>query len=130
MRGNIPAIFGPNSLVLRFPATYNRAKEACQAPGPVAQIDAALKQLTGKSWNLKFEILPSAAAGTEGPSGSDRPLSAPPARKNPREEAEKVPLVRRVLDVLGGQIVRADDGFAEGGKPAVATPAGSGPEER
>jgi len=129
-RANLPAFSGPNSLVLRFPGEYNKAKESCQAPGNVAKLDEVLKKLTGKSWLLKFEILPSAAAGATGPSSPDRTSSAPRPRKNPREEAEKVPLVRRVLE-LGGQIVRADEGFAEGAtKPAAAaTTNGAGAEE-
>jgi hypothetical protein len=35
------------------------------------------------------------------------------SRRNPREDAEKEPLVKRALDVLGAQIVRVDDGFGE-----------------
>ena len=31
----------------------------------------------------------------------------------PKEEAEKVPLVKRSLDILGATIQRVDDGFAQ-----------------
>jgi hypothetical protein len=104
----MPAITGPNTLVLRFPLAYNKAQEYSQRQA--GKVEQTLQRLTGRPWTLRIE----AAGGTKGtePAGSVS-TPTPPAqpRVNPKEEAEKIPLVRRALDVLEGQIIRADENF-------------------
>lgn len=104
----MPAITGPNTLVLRFPLAYNKAQEYSQRQA--GKVEQTLQRLTGRPWTLRIE----AAGGTKGaePAGTVS-TPAPPAqpRVNPKEEAEKIPLVRRALDVLEGQIIRADENF-------------------
>jgi DNA polymerase-3 subunit gamma/tau len=102
-RGGAPAIFAPNNLVLHFPIDYNGAKEL---------VEAALLELTGQPWMLRIEGLSDAASvAAEGTAASSLfPMEARP-RRNPREEAEKLPLVRRAIDVLGATLQRVDEGF-------------------
>jgi DNA polymerase-3 subunit gamma/tau len=107
-KAGIPAIFGPNTLVLRFPPEYNAAREYCQEPGRVARLEEAVQKRTGQRWLLRVDASSSSAA----PPPVEPPRTMPPRpRRNPREEAEKEPLIKRALDVLGAQIVRVDDGF-------------------
>jgi DNA polymerase III subunit gamma/tau len=130
-RGGIPAIIAPNGLVLRFPLEYNVAKEHCQEPSCSAQVEAVLRELTGQPWVLKVESLVAATApggthrGGSAPDDSHGPGSAAVAvtRRNAREEAEKLPLVQRAIDVLGASLQRVDEGF--GMVPSVA----ANPEE-
>jgi len=125
-RGGIPAIFAPNTLVLRFPKEYNQAKEHCQDATCSATVETALRELTGQPWVLRVEgladatIAPSTALGDSpiAPSPAATP-SASGGRRNAREEAEKLPLVKRALDVLGAAMQRVDDGF---GVPPNARP--------
>jgi DNA polymerase-3 subunit gamma/tau len=121
-RGGIPAISAPNGLVLRFPVEYNMAKEHCQEPSCVAQVEAALRERTGQPWVLQIESLNGATNGVAAPApnghGSSPPAAVAP-RRNAREEVEKLPLVKRAVDVLGAAVQRLDDGF---GMPS-ATPA-------
>ena len=71
-RGGIPAISAPNRLVFRFPSEYNGAKEHCQDPSCVAQVEAALRELTGQPWVLRVESLTAATApGETKPKGPD-----------------------------------------------------------
>ncbi len=42
---------------------------------------------------------------------SSRSSVASGSRRNAREEAEKLPLVQRALDVLGAALQRVDEGF-------------------
>src|SRR5204862_3059410 len=116
-KAEIPAIFGPNTLVIRFPAEYNLQREHCEEPARRTRIEEALRKLTGRAWNLRFESVNGA--------GTTRPVSAventersQPRYRRQRDEAEKEPLVKRALDVLGAQIVRMDDGF--GAAPTVS----------
>jgi DNA polymerase-3 subunit gamma/tau len=124
-RAGLPAISGPNTLVLRFAGTYNQAREYCQQPEQVASVETALRKVTGRAWTIRIEAdpsAPSAEAGSNGGSEASRP------RRPPKEEAEKVPLVKRALDVLGAGITRIDDGFGTAPPPREG-PAGGGHEE-
>jgi DNA polymerase-3 subunit gamma/tau len=125
-KAGLPAIIAPNNLVLRFPMAYNLAKEHCQDPSCSASVEAALRELTGQPWVLRVEILAgstgaSPAEPDDSPNGnsSAAPSSAPAARRHPRDEVEKLPLIQRALDVLGASFQRVDEGF---GTPADARP--------
>jgi DNA polymerase-3 subunit gamma/tau len=93
-KGALPAIIAPNNLVLRSSIDYNGAKEL---------VEAALKELTGQQWVLQVEELSDSAT-------LNSPSVASP-RRNSREEAEKLPLVKRAIDVLGAALQRVDEGF-------------------
>jgi hypothetical protein len=68
--------------------------------------------LTGKTWTIEVETLsPSAEAPANGGSGAGGEVSPPRSKRSPKEEAEKVPLVKRALDVLGATVHKADEGF-------------------
>ncbi|HTU23197.1 MAG TPA: DNA polymerase III subunit gamma/tau [Gemmataceae bacterium] len=117
-KGPIPAIIAPNNLELRFPIDYNGAKDL---------VEAALLAVTGQPWVLRVESAAAAIApeGTsQGGSAPDSSRSPGPAavavtRRNAREEAEKLPLVQRALEVLGASLQRVDEGF--GVLPSVPT---------
>jgi DNA polymerase-3 subunit gamma/tau len=123
-RGGIPAIFGPNTLVLRFPIEYNPAKEHCQDASSTAVVEAALRELTGQSWVVRVESVGGvpAPAGPPEAAPTIAPSQASRDRRNPREEAEKLPLVKRAIDVLGASFQRVDDGFGAPGAPRPVAP--------
>jgi DNA polymerase-3 subunit gamma/tau len=112
-RAAIPAIFAPNSLVLLFPAEYNQAKEFCQEPERLSRVEDALRKLTGEAWKLRLESTPG-----KGAVASEPPAPPPPVRprRGDKDEAEKVPLVRRAVEIMGAQVVRVDEDF--GAAPA------------
>jgi DNA polymerase III subunit gamma/tau len=110
-KAGLPAITGPNSLVLHFSADYNQAREYCQEPARLAKIEEAVRKGTGHPWILRVEGNAPAPATTPAPAVEAAP--APPPRRNHRAEAEKEPLVKRAVDALGAQIVRVEDGFGE-----------------
>jgi DNA polymerase-3 subunit gamma/tau len=129
-KANLPAIFGPNSLAIRFPPSYNKARDNCQAPGNVARVEEALKKVTGRVWTLRIESSPTTAAvgDASGVLTPEAPLPVRPPRRNYREEAEKEPLVRRALDGLGAQVVRVDEGFGTT-PPEAKAPAATGSDD-
>jgi len=123
---NLPAIVGPNSLALRFPAAYNQARDHCQEPARIARVEEVLRKVLGQPCTLRIDTQTSPGEKTAGPrpvphldgAPGGTPAAAVRPRRGPRDEAEKEPLVRRALDVLGAQVVRVDDGFASGPAPA------------
>ena len=54
-KAGLPAITGPNSLVLHFPADYNQARDYCQEPARLAKIEEAVRKGTGHPWILRVE---------------------------------------------------------------------------
>jgi DNA polymerase-3 subunit gamma/tau len=116
-KGALPAIFAPNSLVLRFSAEYNQAREHCQAPERLARVEEVLQKQTGKVWVFRVEAAPGTAAPAAIPAAEAQPTPPPRPRRNYRDEAEKEPLIKRAVDVLGAQLVRVEEGFGEGPDP-------------
>jgi DNA polymerase III subunit gamma/tau len=108
-KANIPAIFGPNSLVLRFPVDYNQSREHCQEPSRLARVEEAMRKVTGRPWNIRVETSSSPDARPHG-TGAEAVSGVRP-RRDDRAEAEKDPLVKRAVEVLGASLVRVDEGF-------------------
>jgi DNA polymerase-3 subunit gamma/tau len=119
-KAGLPAISGPNHLVLRFPTSYNKQCDHCRSAGNVDRVQKALLRATGQGWLLRVEALSGPAAPTPPP-----PAPAAKPRRNDREEAEKEPLVRRAREVLGAQVVFAEEDFGvtPPADPAPAKPA-------
>ncbi|MBI1915801.1 MAG: DNA polymerase III subunit gamma/tau [Planctomycetes bacterium] len=117
---NVPAIFGPNTLVIRFAAGYDKEREFCQAPDRLKKVEEALQKTTGRPWTVRVEAGGSAAnaaptASVVPPREAENSLVR--ARRQ-REEAENEPLIKRALEVLGAQLVRVDEGFNTAPAPA------------
>jgi DNA polymerase-3 subunit gamma/tau len=110
-RANSPAIIGPNSLVFRMAAAYNSVREYLTQPERTRKIEEALLRITGRAWNLKFESEQEAQASQS--VQATEAVLAPKPKANPKEEAEKLPLIKRAIEVLGATIQRADDQFGE-----------------
>ena len=122
-KGEGLAISGPNTLVLRFSATYNHSREHCQGPARVAQVEAALRNLTGRAWTFRVEASSAPAAGPLTTLGAPAEEAPARPRHNPREEAEKLPLIQRAREVLGATVQRVDDGFGEAPEAPAGRPA-------
>jgi DNA polymerase III subunit gamma/tau len=131
-KAGLPAISGPNTLVLRFPVAYTKARAYCQAPERLARVEDAVGKLTGRPWKVRVETSdPAAPDSTGGEAGGIQgPTEGAPARprSNSREEAEKLPLIKRAIDVLGATIHRVDEGFGSASTERTQRPAAP-PEE-
>jgi DNA polymerase-3 subunit gamma/tau len=103
-RAGLPAISGPNRLVLHFPTEYNRQCEFCSDAARLNRVLDALERLTGQTWDLRLEVAP----GLNG-HARPNPTAAAPA---PPADLEH-PLVRSVIDVLGAKVLQVDDGFGQ-----------------
>jgi len=121
-KAQLPAIFGPNTLVLRFAPSYNSEREHCQQPANVARVEEVLRKITRQGWNVRIESASGAAEDTR--KAADETENPQSRSKRQRAEALKEPLVRRAVEVLGAQLVEVDEGF---GAPA-ATSANGGEE--
>ncbi len=111
-RCDLPAISGPNTLVLRFPVAYNAEREFCSQPDRLIRIESDLGKITGQNWKLRAETSLNGATEVQ-----PTPAAAPEAEnglvkaRRLREEVEQVPLIKRAVEVLGAQVVRVDDDF-------------------
>jgi DNA polymerase III subunit gamma/tau len=103
-KASTPAIVGPRTLVLRFPSGYNHAYEYCKDTAKAQRVEAALKEVTGQDWSLRFEVIANPA-----------PIAAAPPISNRERErrALETPLLSRIVDQLGGRLLKMDEGFGE-----------------
>jgi DNA polymerase-3 subunit gamma/tau len=120
------AISGPNTLAIRFPAAYNADQEFCQEPTRLPRIEEALRKCTGQIWKLRFESVRGDGL-SQPPATAEATDNSPSRQRRLQKEAEKEPLVKRVIEVLGAQLVRVDEGFGAAPTEAVegADPADS-----
>jgi DNA polymerase-3 subunit gamma/tau len=106
-RGKV-TIGGPNLLVITFPASCRKQKEYCEEPTRVTRACDALKKLTSKPCQLRFEL----AGGAQ---EEETPIADAEAAQHryqaQRTEVLRVPLVKRAHDQLGAQVVSVDEGF-------------------
>jgi DNA polymerase-3 subunit gamma/tau len=105
-----PAIFGPNTLVLRFPVDYNSAREYIEQPANVARIEGVVQGLTGSKCKLRLESDASRPAGAKS-EPSERSESVPSPYRRKQADALKEPLVRKAIERMGAQVVEVDEGF-------------------
>ncbi len=125
-RASLPAIFGPNHLVIQFSPAYNQQREYCADPGRTQRVQDALKRVTGQDWILRIETAP--GQNGHAPAAPSAPPSAPAVPHPPA--ALQHPLIQRALDVLEAKLVQVDERFgqtAPAGTDDADTP--SDPEE-
>jgi DNA polymerase-3 subunit gamma/tau len=122
-KAQIPAISGPNTLVIRFASEYSKQHEHCQEPKRLALIEEKLRQVAGAAWSLRVESIASQQPAAPTPSAAPPDSSQANSRRQREEALKQEPLVRRALDVLDAVIVRVDEGFG-------AAPSSTSPEER
>src|SRR5262249_17549770 len=136
-KANFPAIFGPNTLAIRFAAGYDKEREFCQGPDRLKKVEETLQNLTGRPWMVRIEAggasNPAPIVSMVPPRETENSLAR--ARRQ-REEAENEPLIKRAIEVLGAQLVRVDEGFnkapASGlvaNRPPILTPEEVGDSE-
>jgi hypothetical protein len=91
------AIFGPNTLAIRFSSGYTSAYNSCGSETGIESIRQALRKVTGQEWHVRVEIdaTPSVDA-------------TPPART---VQWKELPLFTAAEQHLGATFLKADDGF-------------------
>lgn len=94
-KAGLPAITGPNTLVLRIDLGYNSERKQ-------RQLEELLRKQTGQPWTLRIDT----SRAEAGPAIS-RPAEAsggpPRSRRKWAEVLQEVPLVKRASEVLGAQ---------------------------
>jgi DNA polymerase-3 subunit gamma/tau len=118
---NLPAIFGPNTLVIRFPAGYNHSYETCATEGNTSRIQDAIQKLTGQAITVRLELdkISSVAAASQTSGGA----SIVPVVER-RKQLMSLPLFRKANESLGAQIWHMDEEFnpAAPPRPTPSTP--------
>jgi DNA polymerase-3 subunit gamma/tau len=127
----LPAIFGPNSLVIRFPAEYNQAYEVCDREENLRRIAEILERECGRPIQVNCELvtgsLPTSSQDSNGAMGTPRPTQTGDRKKL----LMGLPLFRKAGEALGAQIWHVDDDFnpVAAPRPAAAPEPDSDPDE-
>ncbi len=117
------AIFGPNSLAIRFPSGYAHAYDACATEANVQRIQDLLRRLTGQTVTVRIELDRTASA-------PERHATAhqPPAPLDKKKSLATLPLFKKASEALGAQIWHVDDDFNPAAPPRSAQRAGGDDE--
>jgi DNA polymerase-3 subunit gamma/tau len=118
-RGGLPAISGPNALVLQFPPEYSQQRDYCAELTRSQRVQEALRRATGEPWVLRLEIGPGRNGSGHSPAPTETILQ--PA------DALQHPLLQRTIEALDAKLLQMDDGFGQAVEPAGDAP--SDPEE-
>ena len=111
-KAGLPAISGPNTLVIRFGPGYNAESDFCQVAERVERLNQAIHKVTGQSFQLRIETVASGAV----PRRRSRPRIAQfqsTVRLKNGLKRYKSRSSGRAIDVLGAEPVpgRVDEGF-------------------
>jgi DNA polymerase-3 subunit gamma/tau len=112
-KAGLPAIIGPNRVVLRFPLAYNRQCEFCSDPVRLNRVLDALERVTSETWDLRLEVAP-------GLNGQTRPeaLAKPELAAAPAATVQH-PLLQATIELLGARLLKIDDGFGQAAEPVA-----------
>ncbi|MDB5312879.1 MAG: dnaX 1 [Gemmataceae bacterium] len=123
-----PAIFGPNSLAIRFHTSYNHAYEACATEFNVQKLQDVLRKLTGQPGTIRIDLVSGPVPVVAKPVVTPAPAPAADRKK----QLMGLPLFKKAADALGAQIWHMDDDFnpnAAPPKPVVPTETEADPDE-
>ena len=112
------AISGPNALVFRVSRRYNTPGTLFADPVRLAKTEESLAQLTGQPCKIRIEWVDESAE-TVASGGKTASAAAMGQQRLQRAELLQIPFVKKVADVLSGQIIKADEGFGTAAKPAA-----------
>jgi len=108
-----PAIFGPNSLAIRFPSGYTHAYEASATEQNVLRMQEVLRRVTGNPAIVRVDLV------TGSTPAASRPVApAPNQAAERRKQLMGLPLFKKAAEALGAQIWHVDEDF----NPAAAPP--------
>jgi DNA polymerase-3 subunit gamma/tau len=109
-KAEFPAIFAPNTLVIRFKAAYNSEREYCSDPTRVTRLEELLQRVTGQACQVRMENAVGSALA-KSPAPADEPVDTISPYRRQRAEAAQEPLLKRAIEALAAQIVQLDEGF-------------------
>src|SRR5262249_40765664 len=104
------AIFGPNTLVLRFPQGYNSGDQYLDS-NRLAKVEEVLTRIVGQPCTLRTEIAEQRSKENGTVAEGAAPSAGVAKRQRQQTEVARIPLVGKAMDVLGGQIVQMDEDF-------------------
>lgn len=113
-RANLPAIFGPNSLAIRFPRRYSHAYDFCATEPNAGRVQEAVRQVAGPEAAVRFELT------ADGPEAANEPSTPQPSAGGRRKEIMALPLFSYAEQKYGAKLTRADDDFNPAAVSAAA----------
>ena len=120
-KANSTAISGPNALVLRVARRYNVPEGLFVSLTKLTKVEEALTRIVGQKCTIRVEWTEDTPEPVT-PAGKSSPAANMGQQRLQRAELMAIPFVKKVTDVLGAQIIRADDGFGATAKTGEVDP--------
>jgi DNA polymerase-3 subunit gamma/tau len=115
-KAGLPAISGPNALVLRFSSSYTLEQEYCSETDRVARIEEELAARFGRHCKLRIEL---ATDGQTSPSETKVDSGTASRSRGWRTDAVLDSLSKRAMEVLAAQVLQRDEGFGVAAHPTA-----------
>jgi DNA polymerase-3 subunit gamma/tau len=125
-KAGLPAISGPNALVLCFPARYTLEQEYCGEAGRVARIEDELAARLGRHCRLRVEL---ATDGQTSPPETKVDPGTASRLRGRRKDTPLDSLSKRAMDVMAAQVLQRDEGFGVVAEPTDDQPVEMNGEE-
>jgi DNA polymerase-3 subunit gamma/tau len=114
---NSAAISGPNALVFRVSRRYNTAGSAFSDSARLTKMAETLSAIVARAVKIQVEWIDEPA---QTPDAKSAAALAAGTQRQLRAGLLQIPFVKKVAEVLGAQIIRADEGFGVPARPAAA----------
>ncbi|MGL6074156.1 MAG: DNA polymerase III subunit gamma/tau [Fimbriiglobus sp.] len=103
----LPAILGPNSLVIRFPKDYSHAYDAFRSEATQENLRRTISRIAQTEVSVRFEL-----SQTEAPAPTKSAVNTgAPAPMERSKDLLQLPIFQKAIQVLNAQFLRVDEGF-------------------
>ncbi len=121
----LQANFKPNSLVIEYDPGYSSSCEMVRTERNLDTLRKALRVVSGDEWLVRVELNPLRVPSANGVGHSNVADPPRPSASSPRGRNAllTLPMFQAASEVLGAQLMRADDGFDPTGEVAAPTEA-------
>jgi DNA polymerase-3 subunit gamma/tau len=124
------AIFGPNALDLAVPRRYNSPGSVFSDSARLGRVTDLLSRVVGQPCTIRVQWSDEPAESATNGAAKSPAAQAHGQQRQLRSELLQIPLVKKASDLLGAQIIRADEGFGVmATAPASDEPAENPPED-
>ncbi len=108
---------GSDQWTVYFPPGSQKTREYCEVPERRGQLQQAVQRKLGRSIRIDFAVRPGLP-----PKPTETVIPQSNLRAQKLREASELPFIKKVIEVLGAEVVRVDSGNASSGTRVALPP--------
>ncbi len=108
---------GSDQWTVYFPPGSQKTREYCEVPERRGQLQQAVQRKLGRSIRIDFAVRPG-----QPPKPTETAVPQSNLRAQKLREVSEIPFIKKVIEVLGAEVVRVDSGNASSGTRVAPPP--------